>query len=427
MLSQSEIDAFISDQMSKSTKIKTECDLKIFLKWVRKTKAEFLIEDIEKLDKDELKTMLSSFVLTVKKDNGDDYEPGTLSSIVYSLDRHLQRRHYVVSLRGPYFKDLHDCLAAKRKQLKSQGKGRLPNKAEPVTVDEEKRLWDLGLMGKNNPESLLNALWWRNNFFGIRGVNEHRQMTWGDVSIETDVDGRRFIQYQERVTKTRKDPKQQRAISPRIFETPDTPETCPVELLLFYTHKRPIEMLHPDSPFYLQRLTDKQLKPTVWFKNSPLGQNSIKYIMKKMAEKGELTGRKTNHSGRKTQVKRLREANFEAVDIVQLTGHKNVASVNNYSNISSAKHRKMSETVTTYSTEQISINSDTVAVSRPTSTATDQTSVSENSCDNDEIFSQADLFELDKMLEPLERGHRCPINLQNCTFNGPVYFNIQKK
>ena len=65
MLSQSEIDAFISDQMSKSTKIKTECDLKIFLKWVRKTKAEFLIEDIEKLDKDELKTMLSSFVLEI--------------------------------------------------------------------------------------------------------------------------------------------------------------------------------------------------------------------------------------------------------------------------------------------------------------------------------------------------------------------------
>ena len=24
-------------------------------------------------------------------------------------------------------------------------------------------------------------------FFGIRGVNEHRQMIWGDVSIETDI------------------------------------------------------------------------------------------------------------------------------------------------------------------------------------------------------------------------------------------------
>ena len=59
--------------------------------------------------------------------------------------------------------------------------------AKPVTVDEEKSLWDLDLRGKNNPESLLNGLWWRNNFFGISDVNEHRQMTWGDVSIETDI------------------------------------------------------------------------------------------------------------------------------------------------------------------------------------------------------------------------------------------------
>ena len=73
MLSQSEIDAFISNQMSKSTKMKTGSDLNIFLKWVRKSKNEFSIEDIEKLDPKELKAMLSSFVLAVKKDNGEEY------------------------------------------------------------------------------------------------------------------------------------------------------------------------------------------------------------------------------------------------------------------------------------------------------------------------------------------------------------------
>ena len=53
-------------------------------------------------------------------------------------------------------------------------------------------------------------------------------------------------------------------------------------------------------------------------------------MMKKMAEKAELPGRKTNHSGRKTTVKRLKEANFENTDIIQVTGHKNVQSLNSY-------------------------------------------------------------------------------------------------
>ena len=98
-------------------------------------------------------------------------------------------------------------------------------------------LWENGIMGKATPTALINALWWRNNFFGLRGRDEHHKLRWGDVSIEEDIDGTRFLLYKERDTKTRKDPSETRAIQPRIYETPETPETCPVNLLIEFTHR----------------------------------------------------------------------------------------------------------------------------------------------------------------------------------------------
>lgn len=84
----------------------------------------------------------------------------------------------------------------------------------------------------------------------------------------------------------------------------------------------------------------------VWFKNQPLGVHSLGNMMKTMAELAELPGRKTNHSGRKTTVKRLKEANFDNVDIIQLTGHKNVQSLNLYSTVPVKIQKKMSEALT---------------------------------------------------------------------------------
>ena len=60
----------------------------------------------------------------------------------------------------------------------------------------------------------------------------------------------------------------------------------------------------------------------------------------------ELPGRKTNHSGRKTTVKRLKEANFSDIDIIQLTGHKNIQSLNSYSTVPTKTQKKMSDTLT---------------------------------------------------------------------------------
>ena len=59
-----------------------------------------------------------------------------------------------------------------------------------------------------------------------------------------------------------------------------------------------------------------------------------------MKESGKLdiNKRLTNHSARKYLLQKLRENNVEGTDSMQISGNKNVASINNYSKMSEEKH-----------------------------------------------------------------------------------------
>jgi hypothetical protein len=64
-----------------------------------------------------------------------------------------------------------------------------------------------------------------------------------------------------------------------------------------------------------------------------------------MKENGKLdiNKRLTNHGARKYLLQKLREHNVEGTDIMQISGHKNVASINNYSKMSEEKHKQISK------------------------------------------------------------------------------------
>jgi hypothetical protein len=57
----------------------------------------------------------------------------------------------------------------------------------------------------------------------------------------------------------------------------------------------------------------------------------------------DINKRLTNHSARKYLLQKLREHNVEGTDIMQISGHKNIASINNYSKISEEKHKQISK------------------------------------------------------------------------------------
>jgi hypothetical protein len=167
------LDKFRRAQENMSTVRKTLGHVSVFTNFLKlkgETRAPHMIP-LHQLDK-----LLGHFVVSVRKQNGDDYEPCYLKNIQNSLERHLKNRQYSVSLtNGREFHNSRQLLKAKQIELKKQGKGNHPNAATAITEDEIDRLWGSGQLGGDNPETLLHTLWWQNpNQFGMRaGFKEH--------------------------------------------------------------------------------------------------------------------------------------------------------------------------------------------------------------------------------------------------------------
>ncbi|CAG2204425.1 unnamed protein product [Mytilus edulis] len=178
-------------------------------------------------------------------------------------------------LKDKEFHHSREVLSAKRKHLKSQGLGNKKMKADPFSSSEIDMLFEQNLLGTAS--------------------------------------GEQYLEYNERLTKTRTGHSDSRAFAPKMFATPDNPR-CP-DSRFYLSIKR---MVQPDA--------SENAKQT-WFTMQPLGG---------------LTGRKVNHSVRKTTVSSLLHSNVEATTVMQLTGHKNVASVNEYSSASLQQQQTMS-------------------------------------------------------------------------------------
>jgi len=104
---------------------------------------------------------LFKFFISVRKQNGTEYEPGTLSGFQRSFQRHLHEKGSLFNiLKDNEFSKSREELAAKRKNLVRQGNGNCPNATRELTEAEEDALFENGQFGVQDPKSLQRALWW---------------------------------------------------------------------------------------------------------------------------------------------------------------------------------------------------------------------------------------------------------------------------
>ncbi|CAC5356007.1 unnamed protein product [Mytilus coruscus] len=206
-------------------------------------------------------------------------------------------------------------------------------------------------------------------------------MLFGDIKMMTTASGEQYLEYNERLTKTRTGHSDSRAIAPKMFATPGNPR-CPVNAFKQYIRRHPEDALTPDSRFYL-----------------PLRKNTLGDLAKKMSMKGGLTGRKVNHSVRKTTVSSLLHTNVEATTVMQLTGHKNVASVNECCSASLQQQQTMSNILS-----DIGSGSRGLIPQEPTS----NTSFEAKPADfpEDDIFDSIELNEVCKTIENFESAEK---------------------
>lgn len=323
--------------------------------WIDKVEGEakklgLKIKSIVDLDPKSLNTVLTSYTLSMKRIDGSDFEVASVHCLFSCVGKYLTDNNYCASIDSdPAFKSFREAKLTKVKKLKAAGKGNRPNRTLPISLAEEEKMWASGQLGSHEPMALTQAVWYTLSMsFGLRGRHEARQMMWGDVALKVDSDGKEYLEFSERLTKTRTGAEGTgtRAFSPKAFPGDDQ-EKCPVHLYKEYARRRPSTFCKPDSPFFLSVNHKRKEGSDIWFSAAPLGKNTLGNLMKTGCEAAGIPGRHTNHSVRKTSVKRMLDAGCPAEYAAQLTGHKNVASLRGYAEACEDVQRKMARSALT--------------------------------------------------------------------------------
>lgn len=88
------------------------------------------------------------FFLGVRRKDGEEYEPGTLTGVQNSIDRHLKDNKSKIDIKkDKLFDHSRKILETKRKELKGQGKGNKKNRAEAVEPEDVKLLYNKQILG----------------------------------------------------------------------------------------------------------------------------------------------------------------------------------------------------------------------------------------------------------------------------------------
>ena len=146
-----------------------------------------IIPAVDEVDSPTLANLLSHFILEVRKRNGDEFPPNYLHHIVCGIQRYLRMNGQpaINFFNDPAFALFKMNLDAEMKRLQKKGLGSKKRQAEPISIEEEEKLWNSCLLGSNNPQALVDTMLYMNGlYFALRSGDEHRQLRFNPCQIE---------------------------------------------------------------------------------------------------------------------------------------------------------------------------------------------------------------------------------------------------
>ncbi len=419
-----QIDQYLLDLKNQNTTYTTNSGcrrLNYFMKELDPTETR----DFTELNINELEIIMCHFFMkakksnkkTVKKSSGkpdkdDFYEPETLTAFRNSWQRRFDEIGKKINIKiDPGFAKSRKVLASRKKELTQMGKGNKPNATRPLEDDEVNTLYEKGYFGLETPQSLQRTVWWViTTHFGYRARDESRKLRYGDIALNTDSSGKKYLEWdKERGSKTRTGESSyshQRSFNPKAFETNDP--RCPVKTFEKFDSLRPAESKELDSPFFLQILPDSCVSSGTWYHNRPMGHNAIGNMLsgaKIVLGDNSKTSRSkvSNHTARKTSISTLLDHDIHPLHVQQLSGHKNIESLNSYHSASLRKQKEMSDVLNSRSTVMQSNEPCQISSSNSSSSAT---ITSQKRTDVESMFHGA--------------------NFSNCTFNLHIHKSVSE-
>ena len=128
---------------------------------------ESIPEDICELSNKDLNFWMQRFIVEIRRKEGTNYPPNTLTQIVAGLQRHLrnrcsERQFNFCKDSVLDFAEFRKTLDGRMKYLTSQGIGIQKKRCDPVTEADEIKMWETGVFSDSTASGLSNAIFFYN-------------------------------------------------------------------------------------------------------------------------------------------------------------------------------------------------------------------------------------------------------------------------
>ena len=288
-------------------------------------------ENICELQDDALNFWLQRFIVEIRRKDGNPYPANTLTQIVAALQSHL--RSMFSNRQINFFKDddivfreFRKTLDARMKVLTGQRIGVEKKRSDPVTEEDEQKMWDTGVFSMMTASGLSNAVFFYNGkAFAFRGMDSHRQCLAEQFEIGYDHENKRkFIKYTPRLSKNVQGGLKHRRIEIvpiKHYEDESNPR-CLVKLYDTY-----LSLIPGRGSLYRKPLdSTSSSAPRFSVNTIPVNQMS-KMFQRFYAEAGiDTSGRNiSNHSGRVTCCTRLYNEGFSDKAVISRSNHRSNA------------------------------------------------------------------------------------------------------
>jgi len=233
-------------------------------------------------DKETACEWLCKFVMETRKSDGGEYTRRSIYLLLAGLQRYIRRSHLEEDINifsDNEFKPLKKVCDALFKKLHSKGIGATTKSAAILSFEDEKKLWDTGVLNLDTPLGLLRAVFFYNGKnFCLRGGAEQRDLKISQFQRQVcSVEGKSvgcYI-YHEFGSKNRQGGFNNLNVENKVvrqFENTTGSGVCHVKILDKYLEKIPQEAKQADV-FYL---TPKPVSYTTdpsqpWFSKVPVG------------------------------------------------------------------------------------------------------------------------------------------------------------
>ena len=263
---------------------------------------------------------------------------------------------------------------------------------EAISAEEEKQLWESGVLNVSTPTGLLRAMFYMcGKCFCLRGGLEHRNLSVSQLKRLTNPDRYLCLEHSSKnrpggVDQVKLDHK-----SVTIVANSSVGEMCPVFILDKYISKLPNAAIEKEL-FYCRPLPSipKDVNDP-WYVAVPIGKNVLAKMVSTMCDEAGISGQKTNHSLRVSGATSLFDAGVPERVIQQRTGHQSIEGLRIYERITDEQEMAVSKILTRESKryddcrgkkdflDEISINTGTVV------NGTNKGNVSSSSSDVKEV------------------------------------------